>query len=81
MQCKALKLKWIKYIKESYDKPKQDFWYMWLLECIPNMNIVDFLQCNLNKKDMESIYVNGLKIPFGMRYLTYGVSGTILTIH
>ena len=54
-QCKALKLKWIKYIKESYDKPKQDFWYMWLLECLPNMDIKDFLQCNLNRKDMESI--------------------------
>ena len=42
-QCKSLKLKWIKHIKDSIEKPVKDFWYMWLLKCIPNMDIIDFL--------------------------------------
>ena len=48
-QCKALKLKWIKIIKNAHEKATQDFWYMWLMLCTPEMDILDFLKCNLDK--------------------------------
>ena len=54
-QCKALKLKWIKYIKEQHTMTSQDFWYTWITKCIPNIDILDFLHCNLNAKDMNTI--------------------------
>ena len=54
-QCKALKLKWIKYIKEQYLLNSQDFWFNWLKQCIPQIDIMDLLRCNLNYKDMNMV--------------------------
>ena len=54
-QCKSLKLKWIKYIKEQHNMTSQDVWYTWITKCIPNMDILDFLRCNLNAKDMNNV--------------------------
>ena len=55
-QCKALKLKWIKYIKTEYkNTERQDFWYAWVRYCLPKIDVMDFLKCNLNKKDVDAI--------------------------
>ena len=55
IQCKSLKLKWIHYIKKQYEKNSPDFWFTWLQYCIPKMDIMDFLKCNLNVSDMNTI--------------------------
>ena len=54
-QCKSLKLKWIKQIKEQYHKKQQDFWFIWLQQCLPKMDILDFLKCNLSTSDLNYI--------------------------
>ena len=54
-QCKALKLKWIKYIKEQYQMSSQDFWFNWLKQCIPQIDIMDLFRCNLNCRDMNKV--------------------------
>ncbi|MEK6264009.1 MAG: reverse transcriptase family protein [Clostridium sp.] len=54
-QCKSLKLKWITNIKKQYQSSSKDFWYMWVLQGIPNMDMIDFLKCNLNTTDLSNV--------------------------
>ena len=52
-QSKALKLKWINAIKKQYNKDLQDFWYSWVISCIPKVDLMYFLNCNLCSKDIN----------------------------
>ena len=54
-QCKYLKLKWINNIKEQYQSSSKDFWYVWVQEGIPKMDMIDFLKCNLSTADLNNV--------------------------
>ena len=54
-QCKALKMRWIKAIKYQHSASSQDFWYAWLKTKLPDVDILFFLRCNLNKTDLKKV--------------------------
>ena len=54
-QSKALKLKWIKLIKQQYNNGLHDFWYSWIANCIPKVDLMYFLQGNLNSTDINKV--------------------------
>ena len=45
----------IETIKNQYNNGLQDFWYSWIVKCIPNVDLRYFLQCNLSSTDINKV--------------------------
>jgi len=70
IQNKALKTKWLSNILQQQSDIEQDFWYVWLTNNLPQVDMNFLLKCNINRSDLAQI-INLPKDNFWYEVFTY----------